>query len=75
MMMVMVKVRVKVKLGVGTCLVLSISSKGTARFNVPVRRTNCYQQYNILYLLNIQYLLRKGFAFSLIEAIDAQSSF
>ena len=28
-------------------LLLSISTKGTTRLNVPIRRTNRYQQYNI----------------------------
>ena len=41
-------------------LLLSISIKGTARFNVPIRRTNRYQQYNIPSQHNV---LLKGLEF------------
>ena len=45
--MMMMKGREKVKPVLAHSLLFSKSTKGAARFNVPIRRTNRYQQYNM----------------------------
>ena len=45
------------------------STKGAARLNVPIRRTNCYQQY----YMPSQHTYC-GRAWNLIQACDVQSS-
>ena len=48
-------------------LLMSISTKGTARLNVPIREMNCHKQYN----LPSQHMYC-GRTWNLTQALDAQ---
>ena len=68
-MMMMMKGREKVNLVLAHSLLFSKSTKGAARFNVPIRRTNRYQQYYMP-----SQLTYCGGVWKLIQDCDVQSS-
>ena len=65
----MMKGREKVKPGVSLQPALFEKHQGVARFNVPIRRTNRYQQY----YMPSQHIYC-GRVWNLIQACDVQSS-
>ena len=65
----MIKGRERVKPGPAHSLLFSKSNKGAARLNVPIRRTNLYEQY---YMPSQNTYC--GRVWNLIQDCDAQSS-
>ena len=65
----MMKGREKVKPGAAHSLLFSKSTKGAARLNIPIRRTNRYQQYS----MPSQHTYC-GRVWNLIQDCDVQSS-